>query len=510
MRSLRVYLNGRPTGTLLETDERRNLFTFDREFVEAPNPPVLSSALLNTAKRPAAPTSTSTRILPFFANVLPEPNSDLRRYLASQVGIDRRDDMGLLRALGQDLPGAATVAYEGGKWDVPSEFDTHQAASERPLRFSLAGVQMKFSATRSSEGTYLVPETGAGGTHIIKLPEPGKPLLPENEFAMMRFAAAVGIDVPALELVTARNVSGLPERFAGFEGHAYTIERFDRGESRIHIEDFAQLLKVYPEDKYERVSFEHLLNLSYRLLGEEGLAECVRRIVFSIAIANADMHLKNWSVRYPDGRTPEFAPAYDYVCTAAFPRYDDFLALPIARTRHWKAISEETVLAAARSVRVPSHVVKKACREMISAVHTQLRIFLETSDVPDDVARVIDRQMHIVPLFATSQMSKRMALSDAEYKRRFFAELESIYGIPRSGITEGWSHHGVSVLLRPSHTGGLTAFLGPKSAPGNQTTAECSELDLLGEDEEPERAASRLSVGALRKYFPQPQKPGFY
>jgi hypothetical protein len=30
----------------------------------------------------------------------------------------------------------------------------------------------------------------------------------------------------------------------------------------------------------------------------------VRRVVFSVLIGNADMHLKNWSLRYPDRRKP--------------------------------------------------------------------------------------------------------------------------------------------------------------------------------------------------------------
>jgi serine/threonine-protein kinase HipA len=54
----------------------------------------------------------------------------------------------------------------------------------------------------------------------------------------------------------------------------------------------------------------------------EAVQEFVRRIVFSAAIGNTDMHLKNWTLLYPDGRTPKLSPAYDLVSTIAY--IDDF------------------------------------------------------------------------------------------------------------------------------------------------------------------------------------------
>jgi HipA-like protein len=46
----------------------------------------------------------------------------------------------------------------------------------------------------------------------------------------------------------------------------------------------------------------------------------------------ADMHLKNWSLLYPDRRTPVLSPAYDFVATLAYIPNDD-LALTFGGSR---------------------------------------------------------------------------------------------------------------------------------------------------------------------------------
>jgi serine/threonine-protein kinase HipA len=70
----------------------------------------------------------------------------------------------------------------------------------------------------------------------------------------------------------------------------------------------------------------------------------VRRIVFSAAIGNADMHLKNCTLLYPDGRTPELSPAYDFVSTIAY--LDDNFQMALSITRKEKDVRNinETVL----------------------------------------------------------------------------------------------------------------------------------------------------------------------
>jgi serine/threonine-protein kinase HipA len=51
------------------------------------------------------------------------------------------------------------------------------------------------------------------------------------------------------------------------------------------------------------------------LTDEVQLAEFVRRLIFNAGIGNNARHLRSWSLIYPDGRTPQLAPAYDSVST---------------------------------------------------------------------------------------------------------------------------------------------------------------------------------------------------
>lgn len=388
MRLLAIELYGSRIGSLYENGGRYSL-TFDAAYRALEGPPILSLSYLNSNRRAAAPTKTTVRLFPFFANLLPEPNSRLYDYLAAQSGVHKRDEMGLLRALGRDLPGAVTLREM--QWETPVQFAADLPRAPRPLRFSLAGVQMKFSVLRDGN-RFIVPPDGLGGTHILKLPEPGKPQLPENEAAMMQFAQRCGIDVPDITIVSASAVNGLPEAFAGFEGNAYVIERYDRSASgAVHAEDFAQILRVYPQDKYERVSYDLLMKLCYDVMGEGGLREFVRRLVFTIAIANADMHLKNWSVRYADPRVSLLAPAYDYVCTAAYAGCDDFMALPLASVLHWEALSMDTFLRAARGARVESRIVKHAVNEMRERIIGTWPGM--APEIPLAARRIIERQL---------------------------------------------------------------------------------------------------------------------
>ena len=79
---------------------------------------------------------------------------------------------------------------------------------------------------------------------------------------------------------------------------------------RVHIEDFAQIVGAQPEQKYLRAGYAEIAEVLGREVGDDAVAEFVRRLVFCALIGNGDAHLKNWSVIYPDARTPQLAPAY--------------------------------------------------------------------------------------------------------------------------------------------------------------------------------------------------------
>ena len=76
---------------------------------------------------------------------------------------------------------------------------------------------------------------------------------------------------------------------------ALAVERFDRtaGGAPVHMEDFAQVFGRYPNDKYRFRSYANIASVLWAEAGEDAVAELVRRLVLSVVIGNADMHLKN-------------------------------------------------------------------------------------------------------------------------------------------------------------------------------------------------------------------------
>merc|ERR1712023_538176 len=111
------------------------------------------------------------------------------------------------------------------------------------------------------------------------------------------------MDVPETQLLPIEQIANIPEGIGKFGNSAFAIKRFDRANGQaIHIEDFAQVFGVYPQDKYKKASMRNIA----QVIGIEGqnedIAEFTRRLVFNTLIGNADMHLKNWSVIYKDKR----------------------------------------------------------------------------------------------------------------------------------------------------------------------------------------------------------------
>ena len=114
----------------------------------------------------------------------------------------------------------------------------------------------------------------------------------------MRLARSIGIDVPEIQLVHTRKISGLPGDLGNLEGEAFAIKRFDRnkGGTKNHIEDFAQIFGLYPESKYEKANYQNIASVIWSECGQEDTAEFIKRFIFCSLIGNGDMHLKNWSL----------------------------------------------------------------------------------------------------------------------------------------------------------------------------------------------------------------------
>jgi len=369
----------------------RHLFSFEQDYVDDPQRPTLSLAFkgrhggLVTASRPI-----SQRLPPFFANLLPEGH--LRAYLARRAGVKPEREFFLLTALGADLPGAVTVAPMDDATSAVN--DEALARAPQGLHFSLAGVQLKFSAVNEATGGLTIPVDGEGGSWIVKLPSAQHPAVAENEHAMLELARASGIDVPPNRLIDIAAIGGLPDEAARLQGQALAVERFDRavGGRRIHMEDFAQIFGRFPSDKYEGASYASIAAVLSAETGDGGVEEFVRRLVFSVVIGNADMHLKNWSLLYPDGRTPVLAPAYDFVSTVAY-LPNDALALGFGGSRSLTDIVPDQVRRFADTARLAVSPLARLAAETAGRTVENWKALEQKRLLPAAISKAIGRHI---------------------------------------------------------------------------------------------------------------------
>jgi len=401
--TLEVLLYGEPIGTLTLVPGDRSLFAFNEEYIEDAERPVLSLGFKDTLGELLTEFRTyGPRVMPFLSNLLPEGR--MRGYLAERAGVNSEREFFLLWALGSDLPGAITIrSVDGGELPPVAERDVDHDhdddRNERVLRFSLAGVQLKFSAIMESKNGLTIPARGIGGSWIVKLPSTEFDGVPENEYSMMTLARLIGMDVPAIDLVDISSIENLPSEVEKLEGKAYIIERFDRLDdgSPVHIEDFAQVFGVYPHDKYKRASSANIASVIAAETGEDGIVEFIRRLTFNALIGNADMHVKNWSMRYPDRRNAVLAPAYDFVSTIPYIT-DDEAALKFSRTRRFDAFNEDELAHLANGAAMPETLVLATARETVELFHQYWNSEKESLPLSPEIVAAISAHLKKVPL----------------------------------------------------------------------------------------------------------------
>jgi len=243
---------------------------------------------------------------------------------------------------------------------------------------------------------------------------------------MMTFAKAIGIDVPRVGLVSRNEIGGVPIDVR-FEGNAYYIERFDRTTDggRIHTEDFAQANQLYPSQKYRRFNFDQLLIQVADTLGSEAAMALIERIVFNIGIGNGDMHAKNWSVIYRDGRTPSLAPAYDYVSTLLYVEAEN-VGMNLAGTKQFIEIDMERLMRLAARAHLSTKIAEMRARKMVERMHEMWPAIKDTLPLANDLRETITEHMFRVPLF-----TGKRALASIAYTERRDARTADMLTSPR-------------------------------------------------------------------------------
>ena len=439
-RTLGVWLSDTLVGYLTHYPDERTVFSVSEEYLDAgPARPILSLAWTHpddeaqTRRLLLDPRhkSASIKAPPFFSNLLPE--GGMRARIAQQLKVHEDREFLLLEALGHDLPGAVILrpvnapppghqnhATQAGA--PPINADTAddgapQTAGSTHLKFSLGGMQLKFSMLRQGE-RYTLNTGGRLGNYIIKPPSRDFPGLPQVEAAAMATARAAGIDVPETLLLHPDQLEGL----SNILGHLpdepfYAIRRFDRNDAtspsndgttpsalkeRIHVEDFAQVFSLRTSQKYNRINYDMMaMTLLQYAGGIDDLKEMTRRLTLNVLLGNGDAHIKNWSLIYCTPNKPRLAPAYDLVSTVAWTQHDQTIALNMAGTKRFDAIGLDTFNAFFQRLRLPGQVREELLAEVRTTTRRILEVWgkhYEDHGVPIGLMRRMEAHMRGCPL----------------------------------------------------------------------------------------------------------------
>lgn len=419
-----VWLHGDHVGWLCEADGVTRFVTTEQYLVNTQRPTLsisitvpgadrLSRNILGSQFDPAIYRERG-QLPPFFAGLLPEGPLRGRLSATRQHGQDK-DDFGILASAGEDLPGAVRV--------VPANLDNLTAAAlafgvtggtERPNASapegasqgaaSLAGLQDKLALTQTNgKHQYCFPTKGALTNTIAKLPAAGDDGQVMNEYACMQLAAMAGIEVARclpVQMATLVDHPNLIDEF-GAKTRFLRVERFDRDAGRaIHMEDACQLLTLMPPQKYAgHDQFVTLLRILNRLSlrGIQDVRSLLMRRAVNSLLGNSDAHLKNISVLYRDGFSPELAPAYDILCVAALPGFRGY-SMNEALDKQQRIETIETYAAIAKTAGISERIARTAVREVVGLAKERWPAALQDMDVSPTVRDAILHRLKQLPL----------------------------------------------------------------------------------------------------------------
>ena len=321
--SARVLLGDDVVGELRpDAAAGETTFEFDASYAASASRPVLGRWFEDQLIEP--PRTFHGAPLPnYFRNLLPE--GALRKIVERRLGTSAIPEYTMLLRLGENLPGAVRVISDA--LDIhPLEIRERQQRDVKdPFRFALTGVQPKLALSEVDD-RLTMPVDGADGHWIAKFGSPAFQRLVDNELAMLDWAQRCGLDVPEHRVVRASEIEDIPADFDA-DQDVLIVRRFDRdGDWRIHQEDFAQVFNIPPEERYAweilELGWSHYASIGAvicALCGEDDFRQYMRRLAFMVLSGNADAHLKNWALLYPDGVNPRLAPVYDVVSTVVYP-----------------------------------------------------------------------------------------------------------------------------------------------------------------------------------------------
>ena len=109
------------------------------------------------------------------------------------------------------------------------------------------------------------------------------------------------------------------------------------------------------------------------------------------------MHLKNWSLIYPDKRNAALAPAYDFLSTIPYIR-DGEAALKFSRTKRFDGYSEDELSHLAAKALLPEKLVLDTARETVALFHQHWDAEKTNLPLSGNAIKAIEDHLKTVPL----------------------------------------------------------------------------------------------------------------
>lgn len=341
----------------------------------------------------------------FLDGLLPE--GEARQAIARDVGVERDDTYGLIRAIGRDCAGALVIQPTGEPApprpttltaeplinaeiaELVANLRSAPLGVSGRVRISLAGVQQKLLLTRMPDGKWGRPVDGTPSTHILKPEIANLPNTVENEAFCMRLAKHLGLTAASIETT---QVDGRK---------LIIVERYDRiirddgSVIRLHQEDFCQATGILPDKKYEEdggPSLARIAGILQLIAPAADIEVLLRAVVLNVLIGNGDAHAKNFSLLHRASGALGLAPLYDLMSTLYYG--DDRLAMYIDAVQRTRRVTADRILdeaarwglAKRRAAAIVADILDRTPAAVLLAA-------AETESLPGEIPEIVGQQL---------------------------------------------------------------------------------------------------------------------
>ena len=400
--SLNVFLNDKHIGILEKDGNGGIIFQYSND----------ADRILSLSLPIQKATFDNKQCRGFFNGLLPE-SEHTRIAIGKIYGINPKNDFSILQAIGYDCAGAVSF-FDSDDEQTPSKYlqENYEidytplsenalekfinelpqkplATGVEDMRLSLAGAQDKTSVI-VVDGQIGIPKSNVPTSHILKPAINGFNETIENEFICIKAAKALGINVPDVKIGYANKTK------------YFLIQRYDREIiankiKRIHQEDFCQASNIPSVYKYQSeggVDFKRCFEI-LRATSQPAVAinQFIQLMIFNYLIGNNDAHGKNFSILHYENGEIKFAPAYDILCSQAYPELSNKMAMKIGGhykhdeilLRHFEKLANENNI----SFTQLKKVIKNQCENLPIIVEYVISSF--DNKIGKDILSVVQK-----------------------------------------------------------------------------------------------------------------------